>query len=166
MAFNPWVGKIPWRRKWQPLRYSGLENSVDRGDWWATVQRVAKSQSLTHTHKHTHTHLTISDENVFAIIVILVYIMLSLTNSQSKDRINTLNPPAIQKKVNSVQFSHSVLSDSLTPWSAAYQTSLSIINTQSLLKLMSIESVMPSNHLILCHPLLLLPPIPPSIRVF
>ena len=79
--FNPWVRRIPWRRKWQPLQYSGLENSVDRGDWWATVQRVAKSQSLTHTHKHTHTHLTISDENVFAIIVILVYIMLSLTNS-------------------------------------------------------------------------------------
>ena len=46
------------------------------------------------------------------------------------------------------------------------QASLSITNTQSLLKLMSIESVMPFSHLILCHPLLLLPPIPPSIRVF
>ena len=53
-----------------------------------------------------------------------------------------------------------------TPWSGAHQTSLSITNSQSLLKLMSIESVMPSNHLLLCHPLLLLPPIPPSIRVF
>ena len=49
---------------------------------------------------------------------------------------------------------------------AARQASQSITNTQSLLKLMSIESVMPSSHLILCHPLLLLPPIPPSIRVF
>ena len=48
----------------------------------------------------------------------------------------------------------------------AHQASLSITNSQSLLKLMSIKSVMPSNHLILCHPLLLLPPIPPSIRVF
>ena len=46
------------------------------------------------------------------------------------------------------------------------QASLSITNSQSLLKLTSIESVMPSSHLILCHPLLLLPPIPPSIRVF
>ena len=53
-----------------------------------------------------------------------------------------------------------------TPWNAAHQDSLSITNSQSLLKLMSIESVMPSNHLILCHPLLLLPSIFPSIRVF
>ena len=53
-----------------------------------------------------------------------------------------------------------------TPWTAAHQSSLSITNSRSLLKLMSIESVMPSNHLILCHPLLLLPSIVPSIRVF
>ena len=53
-----------------------------------------------------------------------------------------------------------------TPWTAVCQASLSITNTQSLLKLMYIESVMPSKHLILCCPLLLLPPIPPSIRVF
>ena len=53
-----------------------------------------------------------------------------------------------------------------TPWIAALQASLSITNAQSLLRLMSIESVMPSNHLILCCPLLLLPPIFPSIRVF
>ena len=52
------------------------------------------------------------------------------------------------------------------PRTAAYQASLSIINSQSLLKLMSIELVMPSNHLILCHPLFLLPWIFPSIRVF
>ena len=54
----------------------------------------------------------------------------------------------------------------VTPWTAARQASLSITNSQSLLKLRSIESVMPSNHLILCHPLLLLPSIFPSIRVF
>ena len=53
-----------------------------------------------------------------------------------------------------------------TPWIAARQASLSITNSRSLLKLMSIESVMPSSHLILCCPLLLLPPTPPSIRVF
>ena len=52
-----------------------------------------------------------------------------------------------------------------TPWIAAHQASLSITNSQSSLRLTSIESVMPSSHLILCHPLLLLPPIPPSIRV-
>ena len=54
----------------------------------------------------------------------------------------------------------------VTPWTAAWQASLSITNSWSLLKLMSIESVMPSKHLILCHPLLLPPSIFPSIRVF
>ena len=54
----------------------------------------------------------------------------------------------------------------VTPWTAAHQASLSFTMSQSLLKLMSIESVMPSNHLNLCRPLLLLPPIHPSIRVF
>ena len=53
-----------------------------------------------------------------------------------------------------------------TPLIAAHQASLSITNSRSLLKLMSIKSVMPSSHLILCHPLLLLPPTPPRIRVF
>ena len=53
-----------------------------------------------------------------------------------------------------------------TPWIAAHQASLSITNSRSLLKLMPIKSVMPSSHLILCHLLLLLPRIPPSIRVF
>ena len=53
-----------------------------------------------------------------------------------------------------------------TPWTAAHQASLSFTLSQSLLKLMSIESVMPSNHLILCHPLLLLPSILPSTRLF
>ena len=53
-----------------------------------------------------------------------------------------------------------------SPWTAACQASLSITSSQSLLKLMSIKSVMPSNHLILCHPLLLLPSIFPTIRVF
>ena len=54
----------------------------------------------------------------------------------------------------------------VTPWTAARQVSLSITNSRSSLKLTCIESVMPSSHLILCCPLLLLPPIPPSIRVF
>ena len=53
-----------------------------------------------------------------------------------------------------------------TPWTAARQASLSITNSQNLLKLVSIESVMPSSHLILCHLLLPLPPVPPTIRVF
>ena len=58
------------------------------------------------------------------------------------------------------------MSDSATPWTSAHQASLSITNSQRLLKLISIASEMPSNYLILCCPLVLLPPIFPSIRVF
>ena len=65
-----------------------------------------------------------------------------------------------------VQFSRSVVSDSVIPWTALRQASLSITNSQSLLKLKSIELVMPSNYLIFCWPLLLLPSIFPSIRIF
>ena len=80
------------------------------------------------------------------------------------------NEIALQNLLLSYQFS-SVQSLSrvrlfVTPWIAARQASLSITNSRSSLKLTSIKSVMPSSHLILCRPLLLLPPIPPSIRVF
>ena len=73
-------------------------------------------------------------------------------------------------KINGTQFgsvqSLSCVGLLATPWITALQASLPITNSWSLLKLMSIESVMPSSHLILCHPLLFLPPIPPSIKVF
>ena len=68
--------------------------------------------------------------------------------------------------MNMLQFSRSVMPDSATPWTAVLHSSLSITNPQSLLKLMSMKSVMPSNHLFLCCPLLFLPSIFPSIRVF
>ena len=70
-----------------------------------------------------------------------------------------------RKSSASFQFSRSVVSDIATPWTSSRQVSLSITKSRSLLKLTSIESVMPSNHLILCHPLLL-PSIFSSIRVF
>ena len=69
-------------------------------------------------------------------------------------------------KFSSVQFSCSVVSDSVILWTAARQASLSITNSWSLLKLMSTESLMPSNHLIFCCPLLLPPLVFPNIRVF
>ena len=65
-----------------------------------------------------------------------------------------------------VQFSRSVTSDSATPWTAARQASLFIVISRSLLKLASVQSVMPSNHAILCRLLLLLPSVFPCIRVF
>ena len=72
---------------------------------------------------------------------------------------------AVLNKISSVQ-SLSFVQLFVTPWTAACPASLSIINSQSLLKYISIESVVPSNHLILCHSLLLLPSVLPSIRVF
>ena len=69
----------------------------------------------------------------------------------------------IQPREPSVQSSHSVVSDSATPRTAARQASLSITNSRSLLRLMSIQSVMPSSHLILCRPLLLLPSVFPRV---
>ena len=78
--------------------------------------------------------------------------------------------PGLRALLSSVQFSSVQLLSHVrlfaTPWTAVRQASRSITNSQSLLKLISIESVMPSNHLILCCPLLFVPPIPPSIRVF
>ena len=89
----------------------------------------------------------------------------------NNENLNILSPnvcqiPPMQDMYYLVQVSRSVVSDSATPWTAAIQASLSIINFWSLLKLISIELVMSSNHLILCRPLLLLPSIFPSIRVF
>ena len=96
----------------------------------------------THTHAHTHSQVQLKP------------LEPSLTQ-------------AVPQSGRSVQFSCSVVSGFFTtPWTTAHQASRSITNSQSLLKLLSIESVMPSNHLTLCHPLLLLPSIFPSIRVF
>ena len=84
--------------------------------------------------------------------------------------------PGMRQSIGSQKFGFDLVSQSVqslsgvqlfvTRWTAAHQASLSIINSQSLLKLMFISLVMPSNHLILCCPLLLLPSISPSIRVF
>ena len=84
----------------------------------------------------------------------------------NKHNLQAVSEICIISDISSVQFSRSVVSDSATPWIIGGQASLSITNFRSSLKLMSIESVMPSSHLILCHPLLLLPSIPPSIKVF
>ena len=84
-------------------------------------------------------------------------------NMKGKEKITVRTLESISV---SVQFSCSVVSDCVTPWTAAHQASLSIANSWSLLKPMSIESVMPSNHLILCHPFLLPPSIFPGIKVF
>ena len=87
--------------------------------------------------------------------------------AQSRTRLKRLSSSSMYMyiSVSSVQ-SLSCVQLFMTPWTAACQASLSITNSRSLLKLMSIELVMPSNHLILCRPLLFLPSVFPSIRVF
>ena len=77
-----------------------------------------------------------------------------------------LSQGVLVTSISSVQFSHSVVSDSTTPWIVACQASMSITNSLSSLRLTSIESVMPSSHLILCRPLLLLPPVCKSDKSF
>ena len=59
-GFNPWVGKIPWKGNGYPLQYSSIENSIDRGVWWAKVHQVTKSwiqlSVCVHVHVRAHTH--------------------------------------------------------------------------------------------------------------
>ena len=54
-GFDPWVRKIPWNKKWHATPVFSLENSMERGAWWATVHGVTKSQTLLSTHTHIHT---------------------------------------------------------------------------------------------------------------
>ena len=98
-----------------------------------------------------------------AIILIFRHLEMIFPSYQNKERLQYNVVKTHCKIVLLLLFSHVQLF--VTPWTAACQASLSLITSWSLLKLMSIESVMPSNHLILCHPLLL-PSILPSIRVF
>ena len=102
-------------------------------------------------------------------IELILFVSEFASNSDHRDIINTLGDRNQDsedfRRVSSFQsLSHVWLFS--TPWTAARQTFLSITNSQSSLKLMSIKSVMPSNHLILCHHLLLLPSVLPGIRIF
>ena len=95
------------------------------------------------------------------------FLLLPLPSAVHSLQIGMIPLKYRSERFSSVQFSHSVVSDSLwPPWTAAHQVSLSFTTSQSLPKFMSIELVRPSNHLILCHPLLLLPSIFLNIRVF
>ena len=118
-----------------------------------TVQSLAYSKSLLNADVFLHLHLYISPPNLFSL-------SLKQLSSACYGELAHGSPWC-----SSVHFSRSVVSDFVTPWTAAQQASLSITNSQSQLNFMSIESVMPSNHFILCHPLLL-HSIFPSIRVF
>ena len=115
---------------------------MDRGDWQATVHRVMSQTRLSDYITATHKRAGVRPFHQGACTCLLAPSTRSSVQSLSRVRL----------------FS--------TPWTAARQASLSITNSQSLLKLMSTKLMMPSSHLILCHPPLLLPSIFPSIRVF
>ena len=144
-VYDPWAGKIPGEGNGNPLQYSCLENPMDRGAWQATVHRVTNSWMWLKQPSTQKAHVPSSGEWSY---LPLLYLMLSVQFSSVQS------------------FSHVQLF--ANPWTALCQASLSITNSQSLLKLMYIESVMPStiNHLIFCRPLLLPPSIFPNIKVF
>ena len=98
-------------------------------------------------------HILVTVNNFSNICIFTLCVMMMCDNSSLLFQFSSV------QSLSCVQFF-------VTPWITARQASLSITNSHSTLKLMSIKSVMPSSHLILCRPLLLLPPIPPSLRVF
>jgi len=133
---------MPWRRQCQPTpvllpgKSHGLRSLVGYSPWGRRVRHNWATSLLRYIWIFFNKWLVVKSIKVM--------------------QISLFNPPHSYNMLSSVQFSHSVVSDSATPWTAAHQASLSITNSQSLSKLMSMELVMPSNHLILCHPLLLL----------
>ena len=157
----PGLGRSPGERKGYPLQYSGLENSMDR-----IVHGIAKSWTWLSDFHFSRTNHDFS--NNWSQMASTWLITDSLPNFW----------PCLQFKTNyrkpNMHPSDQIRSDQslsrvllfATPWIAARQASLSITNSRSSPRLTSIESETPSSHLILCCPLLLLPPIPPSIRVF
>ena len=143
LCLIPGLGRSPGEGNANLLQYSCLENSMDRGACQSTVHGVTKSQ--------TQLCLCVYDP---ALPLLGMYLEKTIVQKHMHPSVHQFS---------SVAQSCLTLS---TPWITARQASLFIINSWSLLKLMPIESMMPSSHLILCRPLLLLPPIPPSIRVF
>ena len=175
LRFDPWARKIPQRRKEQPTPvflpggFNGQRSLMGYSPWGRkTVDMTEGSLSLSLSHTHTHTHTELgkvlkslrnnSSECGFESRSTSDPMTLNSFKDHLPDRSRSPGPASIKS------LSHVRLF--VTPWTAACLASLSITNSWSLLKLMSIELVMRSNHLILCHPLLFLPSIFLSIKVF
>ena len=156
-----------------PLQYCCLENRMDGGAWYAAVHGVARSRTWLSDFTFTFYFHALEKEMATHSSVLAWRIpwtekpgrLQSMGSHRVGHDWSDLAAAAAATCLNSVQ-SLSRVQLFATPWIAALQAFLSITNSLSLLKLMSIKSVMPSRHLILCRPLLLLPPIPPSFRVF
>ena len=99
--YDPWVGKIPWRRKWQPTLVFLPEESMDRGAWWATVQRVGHDNVSVHTHtiwlsNSTTRHIPKRNENIYTQKLKNVYSSI-IYNSQ---KVETSILPSTDKRIN------------------------------------------------------------------
>ena len=156
----PGSGRSPGEGHDNWLQYSCLENPMDRVVWWAAAHGVPKSQTGLSDWAHTHTAPPGMAESLHCSPETIKALLIGYTPIQNKK--------FLKRHIHtSVQFSSVQLLSCVWLFVIpAHQASLSITNSQSFLKLMSIKLVMPSNHLILCHPLLLPPSIFPSIRVF
>ena len=153
-----------------PLQYSCLENPMDRGAWWAVVHGVAKSWTQLSDFTLTF-HLPALEKEMAPQSSVLPWRIPGMGEpggllSMGSHRVgHDWSDLAVAVAVLVVQLlSHVRLF--ATPWTVVCQVSLSFTISQSLLRFLPIESVMSSNHLILCHPLLLLPSIFPCIRAF
>ena len=166
-GFNPWVGTIPGRKKWQPTPVFSPGRSHGR----RSLAVYMGSQRVGHDWV---TSLFPPDSTNFLIMIKLLKFYFSFEKWNVIVKMGTIKVPSLVECLANVNFSKPFSSVQLlsrvrlfaTPWIAARQACLPITNSRSSLRLTSIKSVMPSSHLILCHPLLLLLPIPPCIRVF
>ena len=162
-----WVPSLG--RNGKPLLYSCLGNPMDRGAWWTAVHGVAKSQTRLSTHAycgHGALHASegtrsssSSDMRVYHPGSGLVpFQLIAVKQCSWICSLSGQDVVVVQSQSRDRLFA--------SPRTAAYQASLSLTISQNLPTFLSIESVMPSSHFILCHPFLLLPSSFPSIRVF
>ena len=163
-SFNPWVGKIPWRGKWQPMwmflarEFHAQRNLAGYNPWGCKeLDMIEHAPCIYFTSIHFPTK--------FVLILLKVYWTTCYNYPVPFETFFSPESKKVEYLVfSSVQFS-SVAQSCPTLWDpmdCRQQASLSIINSQSLLKLVSIESLMSSNHLTVCHPLLLPPSTFPS----
>ena len=158
LCLIPGLGSSPGEGKGYPLQYSGLKNSME-----CIIHGVAKSQIWLSDFHFISLHFMLlkiphlSQKLIFLLIVYLGPLTLVLQTLLAVQ--GFLLAGVTVQLINCVQLFS-------TPWTAAHQASQSFAISQSFLKLMSIDSVMPSNYLIFCCPLLLLPSIFPRIKIF
>jgi len=168
MGWIPGSGRSPGKGHGKLLQYSCLENCTDSGAWWVTVHRAAKSQTWLNNWAHILVNIFSSGmSSQWAILKAFKINWCSEICKKSFQKIlagykssyTSNNIIVVVQLLSCVRLF-------ATPWTAARQASLSITNSRFLPKPRSVELVMPSNYLILCWPLLLLPSIFPSTRVF